>query len=72
VLNWRKEPASGTVDGVNQTFSTSVPYASGTLRAFLNGLLLSSGVSELGGADFELDFAPEPADQVAVFFQVNV
>lgn len=34
------EVASGDVNGVNDTFYTSVPYQSGTLKLWYNGILI--------------------------------
>ena len=36
----RFEVPSGTIDGVNTTFTTSLPYQAGSLAVFINGLLM--------------------------------
>lgn len=76
------EQGIGTVDGVNVTFYTSVPYQTGTLAMLLNGQLK---VGENDDGWFETDpsigrvdlkeppqpgDAVEPADDVVQFFYI--
>lgn len=40
------EKPTGTINGVNAVFTTSLPYVPGTLLVFRNGIALTPGVSE--------------------------
>lgn len=56
---WITEVLSGTIDGVNMVFATSVPYQSG-IQVFINGLrqVKDSGYSESG--ESEITFSEPP------------
>ena len=74
------EEGIGTVDGVNVTFYTSVPYQAGTLSYFLNGQLKGKDDDDgwfetdptTGRVDLKEAPLPgdvhEPADDVVQFF----
>jgi hypothetical protein len=63
-----EESATGTVDGVNDTFDTSAAYRPTTLKAFLNGVF-NLPVTELGGTSFSIDGdPPQPGDTIAVYY----
>jgi len=54
---YRFEVPTGTIDGVNTTFTTSVPYAPGTLAVYLNGQLIpfsSFSETDPGAGDFDI------------------
>lgn len=54
-------------DGALLTFTTSVPYVSGTLRVFLNGLR-ESHVTELTSTTFAFEDAPWGVDAIRLDF----
>lgn len=68
------EVASGTIDGSNTTFFTSLPYQPGFTAVWLNGQLkredFADGWAETSPAtgQFDLDQAPRVGDVVQVFF----
>lgn len=68
------EVLAGTIDGVNTTFLTSVPYTPGTTAVFINGQLrrpdLDDGWLETDPPTGTLDFkiAPIVGDVVQAFF----
>ena len=68
---------SGTIDGVNTTFTVSAAeYVSGTLRVYLNGQLQTQGTSEdwtEANSDVgQFDFATPPVsgDQITVTYKI--
>lgn len=67
----RFEEPSGTVDGVNTTFSLVAPYVAGTLAPLLNGLVLNSTefieTSPIAGT-YDYATAPRVGDAVAAFY----
>lgn len=64
--------AIGTVDGINTTFQTQVPYQTGSVRAFVNGLVRvqgdEDGWTEGGGSTIELTEAPKTGDRVSFYY----
>lgn len=61
------EQAIGVIDGANTAYKTSRPYVAGTLIAYYNGQLQQKAwVTEVGGTDFEIDFAPDVEDTLQV------
>lgn len=68
----RIETPTGTADGVNRIFYTSVSYRPGTPRVFLNGQLkrndIDDGWVELGSNKVQLDEAPESLDVVQIYY----
>lgn len=59
------ERAVGIIDGVNRVFDATATYISGTVYVYLNGQLQQKNfVSELGGTQVELEYAPELGDIV--------
>ena len=58
------EQASGVVDGVNTTFTTSTGYKAGSLRVYPNGLLdeasFDDGWVEIDLTTFSMKIAPQP------------
>jgi len=74
------EIPTGTINGTNRVFTTSVGYVSGTILVFLNGLALTPGASndyvELTGTTFEFSASLIPTtegtytDQILVQYQV--
>lgn len=63
------EDLSAGVNGVNQNFATSLPYQSGTLKVFWNGLLREAsettfGWSETGASTFQTNTAPVVGDSI--------
>ncbi len=58
------EKPTGTINGVNRVFTTSVGFVSGTLLVFLNGVALTPGASddyvELTSSTFEFSAAQIP------------
>jgi len=51
-----KEAAIGTIDGLNDTFETSLDYFPNTLSVFLNGLR-ERYITELGNKKFKFEQA---------------
>lgn len=70
----RFEVVTGTINGVNTTFFTSVPYLAGTLAAFLNGQLkradLDDGWIETNPSIGAFDYKEPPVtdDVVQAFY----
>ena len=66
------EPADGIVNGTNTIFRTSRCYIPGSLRVFLNGILirrdLDDGWAELGDRKVELNEAPNTGDVVQLYY----
>jgi hypothetical protein len=66
------EPAGGVVNGVNRIFSSTAQYIPGSLRVFLNGLLirqdLTDGWIELGNKKLRLHEAPKTGDIVQLYY----
>lgn len=54
------ETPGGVVDGVNQTFTTSLQYTAGTLMVYLDGLRMERGVDwfEVNSTTFQFTFVP--------------
>jgi hypothetical protein len=65
----KMELAIGVIDGLNQTFSTSVDYFPGTVRVFAPTLQTPADVTELGGKDFTIAFTPVQDDVVYVAYR---
>lgn len=65
------EHPTGTIDGVNRVFTTSLDYASGSVVVFLNGQALTSVVVEQPPKNFEFpaECTPEPGDQIVVWYR---
>jgi len=61
------ELAGGLVDGINSTFSTSVPYRPASVMAAVNGAACVP--VELGGIAFQLPNPPKAGDIVTARFQ---
>jgi acyl dehydratase len=61
------ETAGGLVDGINSTFTTSVPYRSASVMAAVNGAACIP--AELGGVAFQLPNPPKAGDTVTARFQ---
>lgn len=66
------ETALGSVNGSNTDFQTSAQYAPGSLRVWLNGMLLRQdlvdGWTETGPVDFRLLETPRLTDIVRVYY----
>lgn len=62
------------MNGVNNVFKTSVPYAPGSVRVFLNGQLkredFADGWIELGYDKVQLNLPPLAGDVVQAYFRV--
>ena len=77
---FKVEKPTGTINGVNRVFTTSVGFVSGTLLVFLNGIALTPGASddyvELTSTTFEFSASLIPTtesgaiDKILVSFQV--
>jgi hypothetical protein len=64
------EHASGVIDGVNTTFSTSMDYVAGSVTVFLNGLANRELKATEGPfRSFQLTQAPRVGDVLAVYYQ---
>ena len=65
-------PAVGVTNGVNTTFFTPDGYVSGTLRVWLNGLLMRAdyddGWTETGPNKFQMKQAPHVGDVVQAYY----
>lgn len=76
----KTEVPSGTIDGVNDTFTTSRPYVPGTLVVSRNGLVLTPGASndfvEIDTTTFQFNSERVPSsegsytDQLLVSYQI--
>ncbi len=66
------EPAIGTPNGVRTVFRTSVHYIPGSLRAFVNGLLmrkdLEDGWVELGNRKIQTNLVLESSDVLQLYY----
>ena len=65
---------SGTIDGVNKTFTTPVDYVAGSLRVFWNGSVFEpddtqKGWTETGSDEIQTTVAPATNDVLQAFFQ---
>lgn len=64
------EAPAGAIDGANRVFDVSLPYQTGTVRLWVNGVLVRSldddGFDELGGTTIEAREAPFPGDTLTV------
>jgi hypothetical protein len=69
------EEATGTIDGANVDFTTSVAYFPGTLFAYLNGQLLrqddDDGPIEIGGVNVRMRKAPLTDDTLHFWFRTE-
>lgn len=67
--------AIGLIDGSNVDFTTPVAYQSGTLFAYLNGILVqqsgTEGPIELGGVDVRMREAPRTDDTLHFYFDTG-
>lgn len=68
-----KETPSGTKNGTNKVFTTSLPYVGGSLQVYVNGIAQSSFVTETSPTTntFTLDVAPESTDDLSVAYQFS-
>lgn len=73
------EKAVGAVNGVNRIFAVSLDYRPGSVRVFLNGLLvrkdLVDGWVELGNRKIRLNIAPKdsgPCPDVVVIYFISL
>lgn len=64
------EIPSGTVDGVNVTFSSSQAFVAGYTRLYLNGVRLKIGAGfdyvEASATTVVLSLAPKPDDHLVI------
>lgn len=60
---------TGPFDGVTTDFQTDTDYVSGSVRAFTPNLQTEAAVTELGGKDVRLCFAPLEGDVVYLFYR---
>lgn len=77
MANTRVQPLSGTIDGVNTTFTTPENFVSGTFRLFLNGALYRAdddkyGYSELDSSTVTLTTAPRAGDVLQGIYDANL
>ena len=66
-----KEIPDGTINGVNQTFSTALPYIGNSLEVYVNGLAQGNLITETNPNTgvFVLSFAPVVGDNIVVSYQ---
>lgn len=69
-----KEPVTGTIDGVNTSFSTSQAYLAGSLRLTIRGVFRDPsdtdwGYSETGSTTFTINTAPLEDDRVTAIYR---
>lgn len=66
------QPAIGAINGTNKNFSVTADYRPGTVRVWINGMLmrqdLVDGWVETGPKTFRMNEAPETGDVVMVYF----
>jgi len=68
-VNLKREDISSQVDGSTQSFTVSLPYKSGTLQVYWNGLLqLFTDIGETSVTNFTTSFTPKVGDNLAVVF----
>jgi hypothetical protein len=66
------ETPSGNIDGANVDYTTSLSYQAGTLRVWLNGILVRAGdddgwvEDDPGAGTFHMNDAPRMYDQLVV------
>ena len=64
-----REPANGTIDGVNMVFTLAYPIVPGSECVYLNGILMDEGVGNdyvISGQTITFEFAPEAGDKLRV------
>ena len=70
------EMATGTVNGFNQTFNTSLTYEPGSLRVWEDGVLLKGelddGFDETGAKEFQMKIAPKVGSKLQVFYTIQL
>ena len=70
-----EETPSGTIDGVNPTFTLAhTPNPASSLKLRLNGLILKSGASNdyvLSGAIITMANIPQPGDSLVASYTVS-
>lgn len=68
----RFEKLSGAINGFNVVFETSAAYAPGSVRVFLNGVLLqkstAEGFSEAGSNRIKMKEPPRVGEVVQAFY----
>lgn len=68
----RIEDAFGPINGANKRFETTGSYLAGSLRVWVNGILLHSGFedgfTEGGGKTFHMKEAPLSESTVRVYY----
>lgn len=66
------ESAFGMPNGTRTLFRTSMPYISGSVRVFVNGLLMrrdfEDGWSELGDRKVQTKLALDPSDVMQFYY----
>jgi hypothetical protein len=64
-----REPANGTIDGTNVTFTLAYPIVTGSECVYLNGLLMDEGTGNdytISGQVITFEYAPEADDKLRV------
>lgn len=69
--------ATGTTDGVNKTFYTALPYISGTLAVYRNGLVVAAAQDD-GFIEtsflfrrFDMKIAPQDGDLIQALYSID-
>lgn len=65
------EDLSAQVTGSETTFTVSTAYATGSVAAYVNGVRVMSGLTELTSTTFSLSTAPYSGDKLFADYNVN-
>lgn len=64
-----REPANGTIDGINVTFTLAYPIVAGSECVYLNGILMDEGTGNdytISGQVITFEYPPEVGDKLRV------
>ena len=64
-----REPANGTIDGTNVTFTLAYPIVAGSECVYLNGILMDEGAGNdytISGQTIVFEYPPEAGDKLRV------
>jgi hypothetical protein len=66
-------PLAGTVDGVNDTFTTPEAYLAGTIKVYVNGVVPlvgdDDGWTEIDNTSVQLKEIPQSGDTIQAYYR---